>query len=156
MLYSYLQCSSVVLRLMASVWQYGLYSKFSSSQVWEVPCWCWSLFLALGSTWGHFYMFASTLLHLAVSLPVCKFMLHLILLYTVPFTYVRCSFPFCFVTQLQACSSLREHRSTMGSAVAGWVAFLTPSCLCSSAPRLHFSKPLLSYQACISLCVPLH
>lgn len=104
------------------------------------------------STWGHFYMFASTLSHLDVSSPVCKFTLHLILLCSMPFMYVRCYLPFRFVT----CSSLTEHWSIVGTAVPGSAPFSTVPCLCSSAPRLHFSKPLLSYQACIPLCIPLH
>lgn len=85
-------------------------------------------------------MSASTFLHFAVSSPMCRLMLHRILLHTVPFVYARYYFPLPFVAQqLTGHGSIRE-------LVLGCASFLAvPWCL--FAQCLHFSKPLLSCQA---------
>ena len=111
-------------------------------------------FFALGSTWCHFYTFASMYLHL--SSLVCSARLHLILRFVVPITYVSYYFFVLFVTpktgfiQLQVSISLTDE---LFIAVRSPVPCLLPSPACTPLHILcpHFSRPLLLHQPCISL-----
>lgn len=86
-----------VVRLVVSFWCGGgviwrvvsIWSPLLGEYYLHVDCFS---FLALGSAWCHFYMFAS--MHLHLSSLVCSAMLHLILWYLVPIIYV--SYYFCY------------------------------------------------------------